>query len=59
MISIDGVVPTQETIASNEYKIVRPLAVIYSNTAEIKPAVRAFFDFVKSAEGQRIAAAAY
>src|SRR5438552_3984449 len=59
VISIDHILPTQETIASNEYKIVRPLAVIYSNTAEIKPAVRAFFEFVKSAEGQRIAATAY
>lgn len=59
IISIDRVFPTQETIASNEYKIVRPLAVIYSNTAELKPAVSAFFEFVKSAEGQRIAAAAY
>jgi len=59
MLSIDGITPTQETIASGEYKIVRPLAVIYSNAAEMKPAVRAFFDFVKSAEGQRIAAAAF
>jgi ABC-type phosphate transport system substrate-binding protein len=38
--------------------MVRPLAVIYSNTAELKPAIRAFFEFVKSPEGQRIAAAA-
>ena len=59
MISIDGIVPTQETIASSDYKIVRPLALIYSNAAELKPAVRAFFEFVKSAEGQRIAAAAF
>jgi phosphate transport system substrate-binding protein len=59
MLSIDGISATQETIASGDYKIVRPLAVIYSNTAEMKPAVRAFFDFVKSAEGQRIAAAAF
>lgn len=59
MINIDGVAPTQENIASGAYKIVRPLAVIYSNTAELKPAVRAFFEFVKSAEGQRIAAAAF
>jgi phosphate transport system substrate-binding protein len=59
MISIDGIVPTQETIANNDYKIVRPLAVIYSNTTELKPAIRAFFEFVKSAEGQRIAAAAF
>jgi phosphate transport system substrate-binding protein len=59
MINIDGVAPTQENIASGAYEIVRPLAVIYSNTAELKPAVRAFFEFVKSAEGQRIAAAAF
>jgi len=59
MINIDGVAGTQENIASGAYKIVRPLAVIYSNKAEMKPAVRAFFDFVKSAEGQRIAAAAF
>ena len=59
MLSIDGITASQETIASGEYKIVRPLAVIYANTAELKPAVRAFFEFVKSAEGQRIAAAAF
>jgi phosphate transport system substrate-binding protein len=59
MLNIDGVAPTQENIANGAYKIVRPLAVIYSNTAEMKPAVRAFFDFVTSAEGQRIAAAAF
>ena len=59
MLSIDGITATQETIASGDYKIVRPLAVIYSNTAELKPAIRAFFEFVKSAEGQRIAAAAF
>jgi phosphate transport system substrate-binding protein len=59
MIKIDGVAATQENIASGAYKIVRPLAVIYSNTAELKPTIRAFFEFVKSAEGQRIAAAAF
>ena len=59
MLSIDGITATQETIASGDYKIVRPLAVIYSNATELKPAMRAFFDFVQSAEGQRVAAAAY
>ena len=59
MIKIDGVGATQENIASGAYKIVRPLALIYSNTAELKPVIRAFFEFVKSAEGQRIAAAAF
>jgi phosphate transport system substrate-binding protein len=59
MLSIDGITASPETIASGDYKIVRPLAVIYSNSADLKPAVRAFFDFVKSPEGQRVAAAAY
>ena len=59
MISVDGVAPAQENIARGDYKIVRPLALIYANTATLKPAIRAFFEFAKSAEGQRIAAAAF
>jgi len=59
IIKIDGVAATQENIASGAYKIVRPLALIYSNTTELKPAIRAFFEFAKSPEGQRIAAAAF
>jgi phosphate transport system substrate-binding protein len=59
VLKVDGVAATPENIASGAYKIVRPLAVIYSNTSELKPAIRAFFEFVKSAEGQRIAAAAF
>jgi phosphate transport system substrate-binding protein len=59
VVKVDGVAATQENIASGAYKIVRPLAVIYSNASELKPAVRAFVEFVKSPEGQRIAAAAF
>jgi len=59
MIMVDGVAGTQDNIASGTYPIVRPLAVIYSNGAELKPAIRAFLDFVKSSEGQRIAAGAF
>jgi phosphate transport system substrate-binding protein len=58
-VKIDGVAATQENIATGAYKIVRPLAVIYSNTADLKPAVRAFFDFAASPEGQRVSAAAF
>lgn len=59
MIKIDGVAATQENIATGAYKIVRPLALINSNAAALKPAVRAFLDFAASPEGQRIAAAAF
>ncbi|MDQ2914316.1 MAG: phosphate ABC transporter substrate-binding protein [Chloroflexota bacterium] len=59
IIKVDGVAATRENIASGAYKMVRPLAVIYSNAAALKPAIRAFLEFAKSAEGQRIAAGAF
>jgi phosphate transport system substrate-binding protein len=59
IVQIDGVAATQENIASGAYKIVRPLALIYGRSSELKPTIRAFFEFVKSAEGQRIAASAF
>jgi phosphate transport system substrate-binding protein len=60
IVPVDGVAPTQENIASGAYKLVRPLFVIYeTNATDMKPAVREFFEFVKSPEGQRIAAAAF
>jgi phosphate transport system substrate-binding protein len=59
VIRIDGVAPTQENITRSVYEMVRPLAVIYSNTVQLRPGIRAFVEFVKSPEGQRIAAAAF
>ena len=60
ILSVDGVPPTLESIANGSYKIVRPLFIIYGgDIAALKPALRAFLEFVKSPEGQRIAAAAF
>jgi phosphate transport system substrate-binding protein len=60
ILRVDGVAPTQENIASGTYQLVRPLFVIYETSAtDMKPAVREFFEFVRSPEGQRIAAAAF
>ena len=59
MIDVDGIAGTQENIASGTYKIVRPLALIYATASELKPAIREFFEFARSPEGQRIAAAAF
>ena len=60
ILSVDGVPPTLESIANGSYKIVRPLFLIYGgDIATLKPALRAFLEFVKSPEGQRIAAAAF
>jgi len=60
MLSVDGIPPTQENVASGKYKIVRPLFLIYGgDRSSLKPAMRAFLEFVESPEGQRVAAAAF
>jgi len=60
ILSVDGVLPTLESIASGSYKLVRPLFLIYAGEmSSLKPAVRAFLEFANSPEGQRIAAAAF
>lgn len=55
LVSIDGVAPSKENLQSGAYKIRRPLYFVYSS-ANLKPAIRAFLDFVRSPEGQRIIA---
>lgn len=56
-VGIDGVAATRENLISGAYKIRRPLYLVYSSDpANIKPAVRAFVDFVRSADGQKILA---
>ena len=60
IVSVDGVSPTQENVAAGQYKIVRPLFLIYAgDLSTLKPALRAFLEFAKSPEGQQIAAAAF
>jgi phosphate transport system substrate-binding protein len=55
LLEIDGVAPTQQTLASGQYPVRRPLYLVYEPT-KIKPAIAAFLDFVKSPQGQRIIA---
>ncbi len=55
LIAIDGVAPTKANLQSGDYKIRRPLYVVYHPT-DVKPVIQAFLDFVRSSEGQRIIA---
>lgn len=52
-VAIDGVAPTKENIVAGRYPVVRPLFLVYSEK-HLKPAIAAFLDFVRSAEGRRI-----
>ncbi len=51
-ISVDGVMPTKESVLKNKYPITRPL-FMYTN-GKPEGTVKKFIDFLKSPEGQKI-----
>ena len=51
-ISVEGVAPTEENASNGTYPIVRPLNMITKGAPE--GAVKAFLDFILSADGQAI-----
>jgi len=57
MLTIDNVAATRDTLANGTYPIRRPLFFVYHpEPAKVKPTVKAFIDFVKGPEGQKILA---
>lgn len=55
-LAIDGVAPDAGTVASGKYRLVKDFAVV--TKGEPQGAAKGFIDFVASAEGQKIMAAA-
>lgn len=57
MLTIDNIAATRDTLADGTYPIRRPLYfVAHTDPAKVKPTVKAFLDFVKGPEGQKILA---
>lgn len=57
MLTIDGVVANKDTVQNGTYPILRKLYFVsHTNPAEVKPAIKAFLDFVKGPEGLKILA---
>lgn len=52
-LSIDGIMPSEQTIASGQYQLQRPF--LFVSRGEIRGAARRFLDFVLSPRGQQIA----
>jgi ABC-type phosphate transport system substrate-binding protein len=51
--------PTPENLVNGSYKIGRPLLIVFpTDESKLRPGIKAFLDFVRSAEGQQIAASA-
>ena len=60
LLEIDGVAPTAENVVSGKYKVGRPLLIVYPNDdSKLRPGIKAFLEWVRSPEGQRIAASAF
>jgi phosphate transport system substrate-binding protein len=58
LLAIDGVAANAQNLREGSYKIRRPLYLIWQkDPSKLKPAIKAFIDFVKSADGQKILAA--
>ncbi|HKY50393.1 MAG TPA: substrate-binding domain-containing protein, partial [Candidatus Limnocylindria bacterium] len=57
MLTIDNIAATRDTLANGTYPIRRPLYfVAHTDVSKVKPTIKAFLDFVKGPEGQRILA---
>ena len=57
LLTIDNIAATRETLANGTYPIRRPLYFTYHpDPAKLKPTIKAFLDFVKGPEGQKILA---
>jgi phosphate transport system substrate-binding protein len=56
-VTVDGVQASRENLNSGTYKVRRPLYFVYNaDPTKLKPAIKAFLDFVKGPEGQKILA---
>ena len=53
--TIDGVAASRDNLNTGKYQVRRPLYLVY-DPAKAKPAIKAFVEFVKGPEGQKILA---
>jgi len=57
LLAVDGIAATTRNVNSGAYPVRRPIILtLHPDPARMKPAVAAFFDFIKTTEGQEILA---
>lgn len=59
LVPIDGIAPTPENLVNGTYKIGRPLLIVFpADASKVRSGINAFLDWVRSPEGQSVAASA-
>ena len=58
VLSVGGVVPTEETIKDGTYPVQRPFVLVTREGVELSETAQKFFDFATSVEASEIIAAA-
>jgi phosphate transport system substrate-binding protein len=57
LLSLDGIAATTRNVNSAAYPVRRPIILtLHPDSTRLKPTVRAFFEFIKTTEGQEILA---
>src|SRR5690242_5383814 len=57
LLTIDNITATRDTLANGTYPIRRPLYFVYNTDAtKLKPAIKAFVDWVQGPDGQKVIA---
>ncbi len=57
MLTIDGIDATRENLRNGTYPIKRPLYIVYNaDPKKVKPAIKAFIDWIKGPDGQKVLA---
>jgi phosphate transport system substrate-binding protein len=55
LVGLDGIAPTPDNLASGKYPVRRPLYLTYlKDGTKVKPAMKAFLEFVRAPEGQQL-----
>lgn len=57
-LSVDGVIPSEDTVKNGSYVVQRPFVLVTKADAELSETARVFFDFITSADANEIISAA-
>ncbi len=58
VLSVGGIVPTEETVKDGSYVVQRPFVLVTKNDTELSTAAQKFFDYITSSEANEIISSA-